>query len=183
MTLYPSRHAISRSSSSPATSGRPQLHLTDRAQGPPNPTTPRGCWDDSWRHFQIVLRWVDRRRRCLIAFLTFANCCWVDRRQHVPSAFRTFASADPTVARLQRCLLCASSPDSRQPSNFLTLCEKVWIHSYNNWTQRLLWFSSPINSSPSQKPLPEDATPTSTSRNNATTNRPHFQLTPACSAP
>ena len=43
MTLYPSLHAISRSSSSPATSGRPQLHLTDRAQGPPNPTTPRGC--------------------------------------------------------------------------------------------------------------------------------------------
>ena len=32
MTLYPSRHAISRSSSSPATRGRPQLHLTDCAQ-------------------------------------------------------------------------------------------------------------------------------------------------------
>ena len=43
MTPYPSLHAISHSPSSPATSGRPQHHLTVCVQGPLNPTTPRGC--------------------------------------------------------------------------------------------------------------------------------------------
>ena len=70
MTLHPSLHAISRSSSSPATSGRPQLHL------------------------QIALRWVDRRRRCLIAF-------------------QTFGSTDPTVAR---CNVADCAPSLRLKS-------------------------------------------------------------------
>ena len=43
LTLYPSLHARSRSPRSPATSGRPQHHLTVCVQGPLNPTTPRCC--------------------------------------------------------------------------------------------------------------------------------------------
>ena len=191
MTLYPSLHAISRSSSSPATSGRPQLHLTDCVQGPLNPTTSRGCWDDRRWHFQIALRWVDRRRRFLIALRISASHLtppfWLlvmpERAEeviiglphfvrHLPDCFVSHVVAAVKDAHTRHA-------DDNQPSNFLTLCEKLWISihtttEFNDYCGSRVQLTAHHHRSPISKTRlqPQQR------RNNATTNRPHFHWRP-----